>query len=173
MAEQSPGHFVAVCASLLVVGCSASRQGPPGQYAQAKDSATQASVSRPQLAMPQVGEKMPVVPPLREECNEQVGEDSRGEPITRAMQLGVEQHQVALQCAEKWLRELKPRGFSLSPRYRYDSTTGKAEHIPRETVNELLKQGRSAELRGTLEPDVVIHRGAPHQVQAVYDFKFP
>jgi hypothetical protein len=56
---------------------------------------------------------------------------------------------------------------------RYDSTTGKAEHIPRETVQELLRQGQSAELRGTLEPDVVIHGGAPHQVQAVRDFKFP
>lgn len=236
MAGQSPGHFVAVCASLLVMGCSASQQGPPGQYAQARDSATQASVSRPALARPQPGEKLPVVPPLRpvpppvagalaagaaaggqavvnasqsldpalkerieealakcadgarsdvmfkyfagrkptaEECNEQVDQDSRGEPITRAMQLGVEQHRVALRCAEQKLREIKPGGFSLSPRYRYDSTTGKAEYIPRETVNELLKQGRSAELKGTLEPDVVIHSGAPHQVQAVYDFKFP
>jgi len=236
MRRQGAGHGVVLFASLLLVGCSASRQGPPRQYEQARDSATQRSLSQPELAVPQVGEKAPVVPPLRavrppvagalatagaaggkgitdaseslepelqerieealaqcadqarsevmfkhfagrkptaQECNEQVDEDSRGEPITRAMQLGVEQHQVALQCAEERLRELKPRGFSLSPRYRYDSTTGKAEHIPRETVNELLKQGRSAELRGTLEPDVVIHRGSPHQVQAVYDFKFP
>jgi len=236
MAGQCSRHFVAVCASLLVMGCSASRQGPPGQYAQARDSATQRSLSQPELAVPQVGEKVPVVPPLRpvrppvagalataaatggkavidasqsldpelrdrinealaecadlarsevmlkhfggrrptaQECNEQVGEDGRGEPVTRAMQLGVEQHRVALQCTEERLKELKPGGFSLSPRYRYDPATGKAEYIPRETVKELLSQGRSAELRGTLEPDVVIHAGSPHQVQAVSDFKFP
>jgi hypothetical protein len=68
---------------------------------------------------------------------------------------------------------LKPGGFSLSPRYRYDTATGKAEFIPREAVNELLRKGRGAELKGTLEPDIVIHTGAPHQVQAVYDYKFP
>ena len=236
MRRQGAGHGVVLFASLLLAGCNASRQGPPRQYEQARDSATQRSLSQPELAVPQVGEKAAVVPPLRavrppvagalatagvagskavidaseslepelqerieealaqcadqarsevmfkhfagrgptaEECNEQVGEDSRGEPITRAMQLGVEQHQVALQCAEERLRELKPGGFSLSPRYRYDSTTEKAEYIPRETVQKLLKQGRSAELRGTLEPDVVIHAGSPHQVQAVYDYKFP
>jgi hypothetical protein len=34
--------------------------------------------------------------PTREECEEVVGHDCRGDPITRAMQLGVEQHKVAL-----------------------------------------------------------------------------
>jgi hypothetical protein len=34
-------------------------------------------------------------------------------------------------------------------------------------------QGRGAELRGTIEPDVVIHEGNPHHVQATYDYKFP
>jgi hypothetical protein len=111
--------------------------------------------------------------PTHEECNEEVGRDSRGEPITRAMELGVEQHRVALRCAQERLSELKPGGFSLSPRYRYDATTGKATYIPREVVQQLLSQGRGAELRGTLEPDVVLHKGKPHQVQAVHDFKFP
>ena len=37
----------------------------------------------------------------------------------------------------------------------------------------MLSQGRGVELRGTLEPDIVIHAGKPHQVQAVRDFKFP
>ncbi len=234
--------MVALCASLLVAGCSASRPGARGQYEQAKDSATQSSLSRPELAVPQAGEKLPVVPALRppvplrpptppvagalgaagvlggqaainesesldaglrerieealaqcadkaradvmdehfrgrrptaRECAEQVGTDSVGKPITLAMKLGVEQHRVALSCVDEALRKLKPGGFSLSPRYRYDASTGKVEFIPRETVQELLSQGRGAELRGTLEPDVVIHKGAPHKVQGVYDYKFP
>jgi len=235
--EFSPRWMVALCASLVLAGCSASRQGTPRQYAQARDSATEASLTRPELAVPQVGEKLPVVPPLRfprppaagllatagamggmvvtgadkslapelleriqealaecadmaraevmlkyfgggrptaEKCNEEVGKDSRGKPITRAMQLGVEQHRVALQCAEEELGKLKPGGFSLLARYRYDSVTGRAEYIPRDTVKKLLDQGKGVELRGTLEPDVVIHiEGSPHQVQAVYDYKFP
>ena len=230
----NPRCVVVLCTSFLVA-CSAGRQNAPGQYAQSRDSATNAALTNRALSTPQIGEKMSVVPmpgpvrvpmagallaataggqavigasqsldsdlldrieealeecvdmaraevmlkyfkgkgPTHEECNEEVGRDSRGEPITRAMQLGVEQHRVALQCAEEKLRELKTGGFSLSPRYRYDSATGRTEFIPRETVKELLKQGRSAELKGTLEPDIVIHAGAPHQVQAVYDFKFP
>jgi len=234
--KHSPRWIVALCASVMLAGCSASRQGMPKQYAQARDTATEASLRNPELAVPQVGEKMPVVPmprvprppvavllatggaaggaavigasesldsgllkrinealaecadmaraevmlkhfegrrPTQAECNEEIDTDTRGEPITRAMRLGVEQHQVALQCAEEKLGKLKPGGFSLSPRYRYDPATGKAEYLPRETVQDLLRQGRSAELRGTLEPDVVIHGGAPHQVQAVYDYKFP
>jgi hypothetical protein len=111
--------------------------------------------------------------PTAEECEEEVDRDSQGEPITRAMRLGVEQHRVALQCVDEKLGELKPGGCSLSPRYRYDAAKDKAEYIPREAVKELLSQGRGAELKGTLEPDVVIHSAAPHQVQATYDYKFP
>lgn len=229
-------QMAGLCAGLLLVACSASRPSAPGRYAQAVDSGTNAGMRNPELITPQVGERIPVIPPLRpmrppvagplaaagaagglavidasesldpelleridqalaecadtarsdvmfkhfkgrgptrEECNEKVGMDSRGEPITRAMQLGVEQHQVALKCAEEKLSKLKPGGFSISPRYRYDPKAGKATHIPREAVEELLRQGRSAELRGTLEPDVVIHAGKPHQVQAIYDYKFP
>lgn len=226
---------VALCASLLMA-CSASRQNAPREYAQSRDSASNAALTNRALSRPQPGEKLPVVPPLRpprppvagplavaaaaagqavidasdsldselleridkalaecanaarsdvmdkhfqgrrpthEDCDEVVARDSRGEPITRAMQLGVEQHQVALKCAAEKLQKLKPGGFSLAPRYRYDPKTGQAEYIPQETVKELLSQGRSVELRGTLEPDIVIHGGKPHQVQAVYDYKFP
>jgi hypothetical protein len=111
--------------------------------------------------------------PTQEECAERVGTDSQGRPVTRAMQLGVEQHEVALRCAEARLKKVKPGGFSLSPRYRVDPQTGRAQYIPREVVEELLRQGRGAELRGTIEPDIVIHEGQPQRVQDVYDFKFP
>lgn len=99
--------------------------------------------------------------------------DRRGQPITRAMQLGLEQHEVALRCAEEKLSKIKPGGFILSPRYRQDSNTGKTEYLPRKVVEELLRQGRGEELRGTLEPDLVIHEENLRRVQSVYDFKFP
>ncbi len=225
-----------VVLSLLLVACSASKQSAPRQYAQSVDSATNTGLRNPELVTPQVGERIPVIPPLRlprppvagvlaagaaagghavtedsesldsglleridkalaecadaarsqmmlkhfggrgptrEECNEEVGTDRRGKPVTRAMQLGVEQHEVALKCAEERLNQLKPGGFSISPRYRYDPKTEKATYIPREVVQQMLNQGRGVELRGTLEPDVVIHAGQPHQVQAVRDYKFP
>jgi hypothetical protein len=111
--------------------------------------------------------------PTRENCEEVVDKDSQGRPITRAMRLGVEQHKTALLCAEEKLKQLKPGGFSISPRYRVDPETGKAEYIPPEVVQALLSQGRSAELKGTIEPDIVIHEGQPHRVQDVYDYKFP
>ncbi len=111
--------------------------------------------------------------PTREECLEVVGYDRHNKPITRAMELGVEQHEEALKCAEKVLDRLKPGGYSISPRYRYDPRTRKAEHIPTEVVKDLLSRGRGKELRGTLAPDIVIHMGSPLQVQAVFDYKFP
>lgn len=111
--------------------------------------------------------------PTREECEEVVGTDRRGQPITRAMQLGLEQHELALRCAEERLSKIKPGGFILSPRYRHDPSTGKTEYLPREVVEELLRRGRGEELRGTLEPDIVIHEGDPRRVQDAYDFKFP
>ncbi|WP_240486914.1 hypothetical protein [Hyalangium minutum] len=111
--------------------------------------------------------------PTRQECSEVIGTDSQGQPITRAMQLGVEQHTLALRCAERKLQELKPGGFSIQPRYRVDPETGKAEYLPRQVVENLLRQGRSAELRGTIEPDLVLHEGQPYRVQETYDLKFP
>jgi hypothetical protein len=111
--------------------------------------------------------------PTREQCDEVVGTDRRGQPITRAMKLGVEQHQIALQCAGEQLSKVRPGCFSLSPRYRFDESTGTTEYIPREVVEELLRQGRGGELKGTLEPDIVICEGDPRRVQDVYDFKFP
>src|SRR5262249_3296722 len=53
--------------------------------------------------------------PTREERMEVVEHDSQGQPVTRAMLLGREQHQAALECAEQRLRQIKPGGFTLSP----------------------------------------------------------
>ncbi|MFL5347844.1 MAG: hypothetical protein ACJ8AT_23895 [Hyalangium sp.] len=112
--------------------------------------------------------------PTREECLEVVEHDAQGQPVTRAMLLGREQHKVALECVEQRLRQLKPGGFTLSPRYRYNPSTGETQFIPPEEVQALLAQGRGVELRGTLEPDLVINLpGNPLQVQLVFDFKFP
>ncbi|WP_224247450.1 hypothetical protein [Hyalangium gracile] len=112
--------------------------------------------------------------PTREECQEVVEHDAQGQPVTRAMLLGREQHQAALECAELRLRQLKPGGFTLSPRYRYDPSTNETRFMSPEEVKSLLDQGRAAELRGTIEPDLVIHLpGQPLHVQRVFDFKFP
>jgi len=92
--------------------------------------------------------------PSREECHQQV-KDAAGRRVSRAMQLGTEMHQVALQCAKERLGQLRPGGFSLEPTYRYDSRSGQTKYL------------------GTIAPDVVIHTGNPLHVQAVYDFKFP
>jgi hypothetical protein len=112
--------------------------------------------------------------PTRQECQEVVAYDSQGQPVTRAMLLGREQHKAALACAELRLRQLKPGGFTIAPRYRYDPSTGLTRFIPPEEVKALLEQGRTAELLGTIEPDLVLHLpGQPLHVQHVFDFKFP
>ena len=49
-----------------------------------------------------------------------------------------------------------------------------AEPVYLTQVKALLKQGRAAELLGTIEPDLVLHLpGQPLHVQRVFDFKFP
>jgi hypothetical protein len=112
--------------------------------------------------------------PTRDECLEVVESDAQGQPVTRAMLLGREQHKAALQCAQHRLKALKPGGFTLSPRYRFDPDTGQTHFMPSDQVKTLLDQGRSAELLGPNEPDIVVHLpGQPLGVQLVFDFKFP
>ncbi|MGZ3457193.1 MAG: hypothetical protein ACXU86_01685 [Archangium sp.] len=94
--------------------------------------------------------------------------------VTLAMFLGQEMHRVALQCVGERLGQLRPGGFSLEPRYRYDKKTGKTTFISEEEAQSLLRQWRGAELKGTFRPDVAIHQpGNPLHVEAVYDLKFP
>jgi hypothetical protein len=110
--------------------------------------------------------------PSDDEC-QQMTMDANGRAVTWAMRLGAEMHEVALQCAGARLDELRPGGYSLEPCYRYDPNTGQTTFISCTEVQELLENGCSSELRGTLRPDVVIHTGNPLRAQAVYDFKFP
>ncbi len=128
-----------------------------------------ADMARSEILLRRLGERSP----SRAECNEVVDRDSRGEPVTRAMLLGREMHQEALKCTEEKLGEVLPDRFSLEPCYRYDPRTGRATLINPEEKQALLRQGRSCELVGTINPDVVIHTGNPLEAQAVYDFKFP
>jgi hypothetical protein len=109
--------------------------------------------------------------PTREECNEQV-KDATGRKVRRAMLLGTEMHQVALQCAKEKLDKLRPGGFSLEPRYRYDRRSGETKQVSDEEAQALRESGNGGELLGTFVPDVVIHPGNPLHAQAVYDFKF-
>jgi hypothetical protein len=89
------------------------------------------------------------------------------------MRLGTEMHEVAAQCAEKQLDKLRPGGFSVESRYRYDSRTGRWKQVSPEEERALVESGNQGELRGSLKPDVVLHTGDPSNILAIYDFKFP
>jgi hypothetical protein len=108
-----------------------------------------------------------------EQCNEEVGKDEDGKPVTRAMVLGTEKHAEALACVKEKLGKLIPGYFLLEQRYRYDRDRRRVNPMSQEEIKRLIKEGRKAELRGTLEPDLVIHSGDPTQARFVYDFKFP
>ncbi|KFE68699.1 hypothetical protein DB31_7936 [Hyalangium minutum] len=110
--------------------------------------------------------------PTREQCAEVVGRNARGEPVTRAMQLGREKHQLALECIQKKLQELRPGGFSLEQRYRLNEGSGKWVPLSRSQVEALLRAGGKG-LVGTIEPDIVIHTGNAAEVLDVLDLKFP
>jgi hypothetical protein len=106
-------------------------------------------------------------------CNEAVGQDSEGKPVTRAMQLGNEKHEEALKCIKEKLGAQIQGHFSIEQRYRQDKSARNLELVSPEEERRLVQQGRKHELRGTLKPDVVIHSGNPKQVRLLYDFKFP
>jgi hypothetical protein len=107
--------------------------------------------------------------PNKNECK-QLTVDTEGRSVTWAIRLGLEMHEAALKCAEARLKGMGVR-FSLKPRYRFNRVTKEKSLISPEEKAALLRQG-GEDLKGTLEPDVVIHTGDPLQVQAVYDFKF-
>ncbi|WP_395846823.1 hypothetical protein [Cystobacter fuscus] len=110
--------------------------------------------------------------PTADECK-QWAKNARSKGMTWAMQLGTEMHEEALECVEERLSKLRPGGFSLEPRYRYDSRQNRWKQVSREEEQALDESGNSGELKGSVKPDVVIHQGDPLRAQAVYDFKFP
>ena len=110
--------------------------------------------------------------PDANECNQSTV-DAQGRSVTWAMRLGTEMHEVARQCAEEELNKLRPGGFSLEQRYRYDSRTRRKKLVSTTEEQALKDSGNQGELRGTVKPDVVIHSGDPLDVRAIYDFKFP
>jgi hypothetical protein len=114
-------------------------------------------------------------PPTRQECAEVVGRDRCGQPVTRAMQLGKQKHVLALECAEKALKELWPAPFSIEQRYRYYPNAHMVESISKSKEAELIAQGCTDELRGTLKPDIVLHADRQSLLRSVLtlDFKFP
>ncbi|GMU08386.1 hypothetical protein [Corallococcus caeni] len=111
--------------------------------------------------------------PTVQQCEEQLGTNASGEPITRAMRWGQEKHAVALRCAQALLSVERPGGFSLEQRYGYDMKTGALRLITRAQAEVWLRSGQAGQLLGTLVPDVVIHLGEPLKAEAVFDFKFP
>ncbi len=108
-----------------------------------------------------------------DECNEQVGVDKNGKPVTRAMALGNEKHEKAFACVEETLGRSIPGYFVIEQRYRFNSKTRQYEPISKEEVERLVRTGRTKELTGSLEPDLVIHAGTPTHIRFIYDFKFP
>ena len=111
--------------------------------------------------------------PTKEDCAEELESKTGDEPTTRAARWGIEKHEMARRCLEKRLNQFIKGQFSLEQRYLYDPLTGRKALLSQKEVDDLLRQGRANELKGTLQPDVVIHSGDPLQAWAVYDFKFP
>ncbi|MFY0569575.1 hypothetical protein ACN28E_37910 [Archangium lansingense] len=107
------------------------------------------------------------------ECNEVVGRDADGEPVTRAMELGREKHKESFKCIEEKLGGRIPKHFLIEQRYRVDRARGRVKPMSKEEVDRLVRLGQKGELKGTVEPDVVIHSGEPTRARFVYEFKFP
>ncbi|MHA7634277.1 hypothetical protein [Corallococcus sp. M7] len=113
-------------------------------------------------------------PPTRQECAEVVERDHCGKPVTRAMQLGKQKHVLALQCAEAVLKELWPAPFSIEQRYRYYPNARFLETLSRAKEAQLIADGCTEELRGTIKPDIVLHADRNLLKSALtLDFKFP
>jgi hypothetical protein len=110
--------------------------------------------------------------PTHQQCQELI-QGAQGKEVARALVLGLEKHEAALQCAQEKLGKLRPGGFSLQQRYGYDREAKRVWLISEAQAQKLLRQGQGKLLKGTLVPDAVIHTGNALQILAIYDFKFP
>lgn len=111
--------------------------------------------------------------PSQEKCNEHIGTARNGEPISLAMQLGDEMHRATYQCLNDRLPGLIGNRYSIEQRYRYNPRNQRTTVVKKEDEEWLDRHGRGDELRDSIVPDLMIHRGDPRFVQAAYDFKFP
>ena len=129
-----------------------------------------ARLAEQQVNLAHFGERAPT----RQECGEEVSVDGCDERMTRAMLLGRLKHTLALACARDVLAQLWPGAFSIEQRYRYYPASDLVETISREMEQQLIDQGGTSKLRGTLKPDIVLHEGTDllHAV-LILDFKFP
>ncbi|WPB77687.1 hypothetical protein KYC5002_00795 [Archangium violaceum] len=113
-------------------------------------------------------------PPTREECGEELEVDGCAEPITRAMLLGRQKHDLALTCARDVLTRLWPAPFSIEQRYRYYRHNRILETISREQEQQFIEEGCTHKLRGTIKPDIVLHSDYNLLGAAlIIDLKFP
>ncbi len=112
--------------------------------------------------------------PTRQECGEELEVDGCGEPITRAMLLGRQKHDIALACAREVLKQFWPAPFSIEQRYRYFRHVQFLETISRAEEQRLIEQGCTRELWRTIKPDVVLHSNHDLlRAVLIIDFKFP
>lgn len=113
-------------------------------------------------------------PPTREECGEELVVDGCAEPITRAMLLGRQKHNLALACARDVLTRLWPRPFSIEQRYRYYPRSRLLETISREKEQQFINEGCTDKLRSTIKPDIVLHADYNLlRAALIIDLKFP
>ena len=129
-----------------------------------------ARLAEQQVNLAHFGERAPT----RQECGEEVSVDGCDERMTRAMLLGRLKHALALACARDVLAQLWPGAFSIEQRYRYYPASKVIETISREMEQQLLAQGCTDKLRGTIKPDIVLHEGTDLlRAVLILDFKFP
>ncbi|HEX5747316.1 MAG TPA: hypothetical protein VFZ09_13820 [Archangium sp.] len=113
-------------------------------------------------------------PPTREECGEELEVDGCAEPITRAMLLGRQKHDLALACARDVLTRLWPAPFSIEQRYRYYRASKIVATISREKEQQLIEQRCTEDLWGSIKPDIVLHSDYNLlQAAIIIDLKFP
>jgi len=147
----------------------------PGPYTEADQAeigkvlAECADMARSEVLFRRNGDKSP----SPEKCKEKVATDNYGGAVTNAMRWGEEMHVLATDCAEAVLSRLRPGGYAIEATYQFDPANGSVHYLTDEALELLLKEGRQAELIGSIRPDVVIHTGNPMDVQDVFDFKFP
>ena len=97
--------------------------------------------------------------PSDAECERVVGYKD-GQPVKRAIELGVMKHELAFVCVERRLLTRFPDNISVEPRY------GKNPSARGYSLTD--------NWSGSLKPDIVLHiTRNPNKVQCVYDFKFP